>query len=144
MIDALRELWSAEEPSHSGTFFSFDRAYSRPRPVQAGGIPIHVGGHSRAAARRAGRRGDGYFPLGLDAGGIRDRVELMRAEAGAAGRDPDGLELTTGGLLQSTTEDDVAAAERLGATRMVLSTTDADLDALGQAMDVFAEQFVER
>ena len=28
-------------------------------------IPIHIGGHSRAAARRAGRLGDGFQPLGV-------------------------------------------------------------------------------
>ncbi|WP_372506027.1 hypothetical protein [Actinomadura madurae] len=44
---------------------------SYPKPVQRGGIPIHVGGHTKAAARRAGRYGDGFQPLGVAGGGAQ-------------------------------------------------------------------------
>src|SRR5438105_6488196 len=60
-IRAMRALWSADE-THSGEFVSFKNARSNPKPVQEGGIPIVVGGHTKAAARRAGRLGDGFFP----------------------------------------------------------------------------------
>jgi alkanesulfonate monooxygenase SsuD/methylene tetrahydromethanopterin reductase-like flavin-dependent oxidoreductase (luciferase family) len=33
-------------------------------PYGVAHLPIHIGGSSRAAARRAGRRGDGYVPGG--------------------------------------------------------------------------------
>ncbi len=55
-IEVLRELW-ADNPggvSHHGEFYDFDHAMSYPKPVAAEGIPIHIGGHSRLAARRAG------------------------------------------------------------------------------------------
>ena len=53
---------------------------SEPKPVQPL-VPILVGGHSALAARRAGRRGDGFFPLGL-AGELLDlRLEQMAAAA---------------------------------------------------------------
>jgi Luciferase-like monooxygenase len=55
----------------------------------------HVGGSSRAAARRAGRRGDGYFPGGgLSAAERASQVELMRETAREAGRDAAALEYT--------------------------------------------------
>jgi alkanesulfonate monooxygenase SsuD/methylene tetrahydromethanopterin reductase-like flavin-dependent oxidoreductase (luciferase family) len=47
--------------SLKGTFVTFEDAYCRPQPCQES-IPIIIGGHSKAAARRAGRLGDGYFP----------------------------------------------------------------------------------
>ena len=57
-IDVLRLLWSDQPGAgHSGEFFEFANAACYPKPISA--IPIHIGGHSRAAARRAGRRGDG-------------------------------------------------------------------------------------
>jgi probable F420-dependent oxidoreductase len=65
-IDVLRLLWSgtADGVSFQGEFFSLTAACSFPKP-QGGRIPpVHVGGSSLAAARRAGRRGDGYFPGG--------------------------------------------------------------------------------
>ena len=58
---AMRELWGAEKPTFDGEFVSFKDAYCRPQPAN-GQVPIIVGGHSNAAARRVGRLGDGFFP----------------------------------------------------------------------------------
>jgi alkanesulfonate monooxygenase SsuD/methylene tetrahydromethanopterin reductase-like flavin-dependent oxidoreductase (luciferase family) len=44
-----------------------------------------------AAARRAGRLGDGYFPARTPPPGLLDE---MRRAAEAAGRDPKGIEIT--------------------------------------------------
>ena len=46
-----------------GEHFNFERIRSFPKPVQKGGVPILIGGHSRAAARRAARLGDGFYPV---------------------------------------------------------------------------------
>lgn len=129
-IDALRVLWRDDEPSFHGRFSSFERAVCRPRPVQPGGIPIHVGGHSAAAARRAGARGDGYHPLGLKGEALAARLGEMRAAAVDAGRDPDAIEVTLGGLLADVDEAAVERARAAGAHRLVLSTTTADLSEL--------------
>ncbi len=140
LIDAMRALWTGEPASHAGEFFSFDQAISRPPPVQSGGIPIHVGGHSRAAARRAGSRGDGFQPLGLDGDELADRVAVMRAAATAAGRDPDRLELSLGGLLDQLDADAIDRAEQQGAHRIVVSTRDGDLATVQAMMTDFAER----
>ena len=81
MIAAMRVLWTEDEPTHSGDFFSFERAISRPRPVQIGGVPIHIGGHSKAAARRAGRMADGYQPLGLEGDELARKLDIVHATA---------------------------------------------------------------
>jgi len=60
-IAAMRELWSADRPTFQGRFVAFTEAYCRPQPVNKS-VPIIVGGHTEAAARRAGRLGDGFFP----------------------------------------------------------------------------------
>ena len=72
-IDALRLLWAGDEHgvSFDGEFYSFAGACSFPKPSQP--LPIHIGGSSPAAARRAGLRGDGYFP-----GGRRRRLRHPR------------------------------------------------------------------
>src|SRR5690606_40256898 len=94
-IDVMRALWAGGPPdgaSYHGEFFRFERAMSYPRPVRPGGIPIHIGGHSLAAARRAGRRGDGLQPLGLAGDELRRVADAMPAEAERAGRGPEALE----------------------------------------------------
>ena len=56
-----------------------------------------VGGHSDVVARRAGRLGDGFFPGKGDDDRLRELIAIMRASAEEAGRDPDAIEITTGG-----------------------------------------------
>jgi probable F420-dependent oxidoreductase len=138
IIEAVRAVWAADEAAFDGEFFSFERIVSRPRPVRAGGVPIHVGGHAPAAARRAGRLGDGFQPLGLDDDALADRVAVMRTAAEEAGRDPDAIELSLGGLLDVTGPEQVEAAASQGADRMVLSTRSGDLDEVRAEMDAFA------
>lgn len=89
-IAAMRELWRAEEPSFQGEFISFHGAYCRPQPVK-GAVPIIIGGHSQAAARRAGRLGDGFFPA---RGASSELIDLVKRSADAAGRDADSIEIT--------------------------------------------------
>ena len=60
-IAAMRALWGEDRATYEGEFTSFSRCISRPQPV-SGAVPVHVGGHSDVAARRAGRIGDGFFP----------------------------------------------------------------------------------
>ena len=139
----LRALWSGgdEGVDHHGEFFSFDRAVCRPRPARASGVPIHVGGHSVAAARRAGRFGDGLQPLGVAGDELARLVDVMRREADDAGRDSDALELSLGHLV---TRIDASRAERLaeqGASRIVLAASaTADLEQAKDELSACAER----
>ena len=131
-IDALRVIWREEEPSWTGRHFAFDPVRSQPKPVQPT-VPILVGGHSPAAARRAGRRGDGFFPLGLTGDLLAARWQQVQQAAVDAGRDPAVVGLTLGGLLGDDAA--IAAAAERGAARVVLSTRIDDLDQLRRDMD---------
>ena len=95
-IRALRSLWSEDCSTYDGDFVAFRNVYSRPQP-ETGSVPIVVGGHSDAAARRAGRLGDGFFPGKGDLEELERLIGIMRQAATEAGRDPDAIELTTGG-----------------------------------------------
>jgi len=141
-IDVLRLLWAgdAEGVSFDGEFYSFTDLCSYPKPYQASTLPIHVGGSSPAAARRAGLRGDGYFP----GGGINDeqrtaQLALMRETARAAGRDAGALEYTRWGNI-AMTPDEVAALAAEGVTRLIISPTTAALAEQQQELSAFAEQ----
>ncbi|MEU5696829.1 LLM class F420-dependent oxidoreductase [Actinosynnema sp. NPDC020468] len=138
-IDVLRALWADGPATHEGEFFRFADALSHPKPAHR--VPIHVGGHSTAAARRAGRRGDGLQPLGATGDEVRRLVAVMREEAGRAGRDPDALELSLGHHAARIDLDKAAKLAALGATRVVLSTSDsADLLLLQDELSACAER----
>lgn len=150
---AMRALWDPDGPgSFHGEFVDFEDAISLPRPP-GGTVPITVGGHSPAAARRAGRLGDGYFPA-IDAttiaeGGVaaamdrlEELVELARRTAEEQDRDPEALEVT----VNWSRVPDAAMAERLqamGADRLVVFPPTADLDLLPGALADLHGELVE-
>ncbi|RJL23575.1 TIGR03619 family F420-dependent LLM class oxidoreductase [Bailinhaonella thermotolerans] len=141
-IDVLRLLWAGDEDGvgHDGEFFSFENLVSFPKPYRATSLPIHVGGSSAAAARRAGERGDGYFPGGSLTPAERARQwELARAAAAESGRDPDALEYTRFGSLDMTPERvEELAAE--GVTRLVVNTAATDPAEQRAELESFAER----
>lgn len=60
-IDAMRALWTEQDPSFDGQFWQFSGIDAHPRPTSLGGVPIHIGGHSEAALKRAAERGQGWY-----------------------------------------------------------------------------------
>jgi probable F420-dependent oxidoreductase len=141
-IDVLRLLWDGDENgvSFDGDFFSFTSLCSFPKPL--GRLPIHVGGSSPAAARRAGLRGDGYFSGGrLTAAERAAQLDLMRETALAAGRDPAVLECTRWGGIDATA-DDVAAHATNGTTRLVVSPASTDLSEQKDQLSAFAARLI--
>ncbi|NUP47624.1 MAG: TIGR03619 family F420-dependent LLM class oxidoreductase [Catenulispora sp.] len=142
-ITVLRRLW-AQDPAGAtfhGEFFDFENVFSHPKPQSPTGLPIHVGGSSPAAARRAGRHGDGWLPGGaLDDDERRVLWDLVRSTAEAAGRDPEAIAYTrTGSLEMSTDRAEQLAAQ--GTTRIVVGAPAGDPDEQCAQLAEFAERF---
>lgn len=119
-VAAMRALWSQEKASHHSEFTDFDDCISRPRPP-GGAIPIHVGGHTDIAARRAGRLGDGFFPGKGTPQDLARSFDLVRDTAEQHGRDPDAIEFTAGGAtIGSGAVDAVKELADIGVDRVVV------------------------
>ena len=120
-VAAMRVLWNDSEATFSGEYTNFNRCISRPQPVN-GTIPVHVGGHSEIAARRAGRLGDGFFPGEGRHELLTPLIEVARSSADAFGRDGDALEITSGGLgaVGERALDEVAALAAMGVDRIIV------------------------
>ncbi|WP_436760982.1 TIGR03619 family F420-dependent LLM class oxidoreductase [Streptosporangium sp. V21-05] len=142
-IDVMRLLWAGGEDGvgFDGEFFAFDGLCQFPKPYGVTHLPIHVGGSSRAAARRAGRRGDGYFPGGALTPDERAlQMDLARSAAAEAGRDPEALEYTRSGAIDMTTDQVEALAEQ-GVTRVVVSATATEPERQREELSAFAQRF---
>jgi probable F420-dependent oxidoreductase len=142
-LAVLRALWDQQTGgvTHRGEFFEFNDVVCSPKPVTGKHLPVHIGGHSKAAARRAGRLGDGFQPLGVAGAQLADLLTVMRNEATAAGRDPAEIELTLG---HSVSKIDSERAERLaaqGADRVALAMPPiADLEQAKDELSACAQR----
>src|SRR5918995_2407465 len=85
-IVLMRRLWTEENVSFDGKFFSIEDVTVTPRPWQKSGPPVWIGGRSQAALRRTGRLGDGWLVSGASAAEVADGIKSIRAYAAEAGR----------------------------------------------------------
>ncbi|MGI9598878.1 MAG: LLM class F420-dependent oxidoreductase [Acidimicrobiales bacterium] len=140
-VAAMRALWTQDKASHAGPFASFDNAIQRPQPVRAGGVPIVVGGHSKAAARRAGRLGDGFFPISAGEGELVDLLDLMKQTASDHDRDGDAITITVGSWSPRRDHiDKVKELEQLGVDRLIVAPPTGNIEKLPEAMERLAEK----
>lgn len=143
-VEAMRALWSQDLPSFSGETVSFTDAFCRPRPVD-GSVPVIVGGHSPAAARRAGRIGDGFFPA---KGDLPALLGEMRTAAEQAGRDPDAIEVSCSGAAVvgggAAALDEVGRLAELGVSRLLVPPLSYDPAALGDSLARFGDEVIAR
>lgn len=140
-IAAMRVLWSESESTFHGKHFDFQDVKSFPKPVRSGGVPIHIGGHSPAAARRAGRLGDGFFPALGDVGKLKELFALMRESAQKAGRDPGKIELS---CVTRASVDAIKPMMEIGISRVVLAPPAFDAEGLTRGLDKIANEVLTK
>jgi probable F420-dependent oxidoreductase len=130
-VEAMRVLWADDQPTYHGETVNFTDARMWPKPLQRR-IPMHFGGHTEVAARRAGRFADGFFPGRSRPDEVGPLLQIMRDEAEKAGRDPGAIELTLGA------PPDPAFVEQLiafGVDRIVLPPAGLDVDSVKAGID---------
>jgi probable F420-dependent oxidoreductase len=140
-IEVMRTLWREPVASFEGEFVRFERVVSEPRPARPGGVPIHVGGHSKAAARRAGRLGDGFYPLGVDLARLAELRAVMEQAARERGRDPAGIEISLSG---EPTRECAELYASQGVDRTIVFPPVGDLDDLRKTLEPFRREVIEK
>jgi probable F420-dependent oxidoreductase len=117
-IAVLRNLWAPGTSEFAGEFYRVPRSQVAPKPVQAGGPPVLLGGMARPALERAGRISDGWLTSSrTDLSRISEGIGVVRGAAEAAGRDPAKIRIICRGVVRAG--EPVRAAE--GGGRVLLS-----------------------
>lgn len=89
-VALLRRLWTERSVSHTGPSEKVTGAGLAPLPIQRP-IPIWFGVASPRALRRAGRLGDGWFPMVAPGPDLDAARAVVDAAAREAGRDPTAI-----------------------------------------------------
>jgi probable F420-dependent oxidoreductase len=137
-VEAMKTIWTHEEPEYHGEFVTFDKMKQWPKPFQKPHPPIIVGGAFPYAARRAVRYGDGWIPRDdwLDRDGI-EVLDRFRAMAREAGRDPGSLSISTFRVPPDL--DRLKRYRELGIDRVVFSLPAESDDRIMPILDRWAE-----
>src|SRR5262249_12175006 len=62
-LSLMRAMWTKDPVTFEGRFYTVRDVHALPKPVQRGGIPIWIGGHTDAALKRTAILGDASHPL---------------------------------------------------------------------------------
>ena len=160
-IEVMRDLWTSEDPSYNGRFFDYSGFKFSPKPVQSPGVPILIGGMSRAAMRRAARLGDAWHPNGGSVTDMGERFETVRTMCAEFDRDPDEVTLVVRGELDilDTPSDNpltpmigtpdqllwtIEGYESIGVSEIVLQVGTDDVDRIRRTQEAFAERVLSR
>jgi len=140
-IQALRALWKDGTATFKGKHFNFGPLHSNPKPVNRN-VPIHVGGHSTAAAKRAGRYGDGFFPTVMNPEKLKQLFTIVRDEAKKAGRNPEAIEFSC--MTRSLKPEDLKMLSGMGVTRVVVNPPGTKPEALTRGLEKFRDEVIAR
>ena len=107
----IKAMFTEESPSFQGGHYRIENALNVPRPVQAGGPPILVGGGGEQRTLRiAAKYADmtHWFAIGLDA--LKHKTEVLERYCEEIGRDPSTIERTMGAPVIVVGSDDEGKA----------------------------------
>ena len=141
-VDAIRTLWKEGPQSFDGKFFRWPAIESNPKPVQKGGVPIVVGGHTDISAKRAARYGDGFFPA---IGSVQEFEHLrgvVADECKRIGRAPGEVELSVGAAVADL--DSVKRWQDVGVSRIGIAPMGFDIDSIRKGLDDLNDNVISK
>jgi F420-dependent oxidoreductase-like protein len=134
-VQVCRAMFTGDDVSFSGTHYRLDHARNLPRPVQAGGPKIMIGGGGEKRTLRLVAR---YADMGNVTGDVSTltrKITVLRRHCAEVGREPAEVSVTwmTPTLLTTSSENTAETRELLAA---VLSAEETGGYTVGQPHEI--------
>jgi len=117
-IEIIRAILAGGWVEHHGSHYDFDRLQMSPLPPADRQVPIHVGGHSEAAMRRAARIGDGWIGAQSNRDDLAALISRLQVALDAEGGAPESFEVQATPLVPATV-DAMADLAAIGLTGVI-------------------------
>jgi probable F420-dependent oxidoreductase len=127
-LSICKRLWTEAVIEHHGEFFDFGPVAFEPKSVQKPWPPIHIGGESASALRRAAGQGDGWLAVFHTPESILKPLAKIREQRVELGCNESPFSVTTGGRIASS--DDLRSWEKAGVDRVIVTPWTRSRDAV--------------
>ena len=133
-IEAMKEMWTAEEAEYHSEFVDIPKTYVIPKPVQNPHPPVLIGAGSKWARQRVVDWADGWLPNITAPGFVERGIQDIQSRAHEAGRDFDEISINVFGA----DDDAIAEYERMGVDRCIFRLPHAGADEVVPELDRLA------
>lgn len=130
-IKLIKAMWTQDEPSYRGRYFSIAKAYNNPRPIQKPHPPIMIGGSGKKILELVAAEAqlinmippivngkdfvqDPAAAVKFDKSQLKRRIAMLHGFLKNAGRDPSSVELSVISMVslsRSKAESEAALAQ---------------------------------
>jgi probable F420-dependent oxidoreductase len=142
-LEVLKRLWCDEVSEYKGEFYELPACRMYPKPVQRPHPPIHVGGESDAALRRAARHGQAWYGFDRDPAQAAEGIRRLEAQLAAIGRPRSELSVSICPYFKPVDADALARYRDAGVEQVIVPALAPTPAALPALLDGLAEKLVE-
>jgi probable F420-dependent oxidoreductase len=147
-LEALRMLWGEGRGSASGPLITFPEVIFEPRPVQATGPELWIGGSGPRVWARIARSGaTGWHGIGYDAERIREAERRIAEACATTGRDPLSVRISTATGLPQVAPKIRARLDGLceaGVEQVVFIPRSDSVESIVSAIELLASELARR
>ena len=86
-LGIMQALWSQNNPEFHGKYYDIDGIQFEPKPIQQPGIPVWVGGHTKAALRRTAKYGSCWHTTRQTPEFVAENLPYLRDRIKKEGRE---------------------------------------------------------
>jgi F420-dependent oxidoreductase-like protein len=150
-VQICRLMFREDAPSFEGRYYTIRQARNLPRPIQAGGPPIMIGGGGEKRTLRLVAQYADMCNVSGDAGMTRHKIDVLRQHCADVGRDPGEVGVTRMATMFLTNSPDetkqvrefvssAAGPETVGAAQ--IGEEDDIASQLAELVDAGVDEFI--
>ena len=136
-VQAMKAIWTQDEPEFHGDYVDFDPIWCWPKPVQQPHPPVLLGGETSYTLQRVVDHCEGWLPRSRQPELVLRGMNELQERASMAGRDMSTITVSVFGV-----QDDpklVDSYREMGADRCILSLPSEGRDTILPLLDQYAK-----
>jgi probable F420-dependent oxidoreductase len=138
-IEVMKELWTKDEAEYHGHYYDFPPVRVFPKPIQRPHPPVFLGGAATNVFKRVINYGDGWMPVRATPDSVRAGRAALDELAGAAGRDPNSIQILVNG---ASSRGEIKQMEDAGANMATVRLASTDPDKVMDGLEKLAEEML--